>query len=98
MSAPKPARPEQVLERILDALETGLIAATDDEILAAAKELGMNPAMRGSAAFTEVRILLAQRQLRGVRLRTAEDDDAEPQHNGTPVARIILKRDAPQSR
>jgi len=38
-------------ERLLAALERELIEATDEEILAAAKELGMNPAMKGSAAF-----------------------------------------------
>jgi len=38
-------------EGLLAALERELIEATDEEILAAAKELGMNPAMKGSAAF-----------------------------------------------
>ena len=38
-------------ERLLAALEQELSAATDEEILAAAAELGMNPAMKGSAAF-----------------------------------------------
>jgi len=38
-------------ERLLAALERELIEATDEEILEAAGELGMNPAMKGSAAF-----------------------------------------------
>lgn len=38
-------------ERLLVALERELIEATDDEILEAARDLGMNPAMKGSAAF-----------------------------------------------
>jgi hypothetical protein len=39
------------LDRVLDGLAQELIAATDEEILAAARELGMDPGMRGSAAF-----------------------------------------------
>jgi hypothetical protein len=39
------------LTRILEALELELIEATDEEILAAAKDLGMNLEMKGSAAF-----------------------------------------------
>lgn len=38
-------------ERLLAALERELIEATDKEILEAARDLGMNPAMKGSAAF-----------------------------------------------
>ncbi|MGA2777019.1 MAG: hypothetical protein ABSF94_05630 [Steroidobacteraceae bacterium] len=47
--------PQAALERILTALEQELIAATDEEIFAAAKDLGMNPAMRGSAAFIGIK-------------------------------------------
>jgi hypothetical protein len=39
------------LTRILEALEQELLDASDAEILQAAQELGMNPHMRGSAAF-----------------------------------------------
>ena len=39
------------LDRVLDGLADELIAASDEEILAAARELGMDPSMRGSAAF-----------------------------------------------
>lgn len=44
------------LEQLLVALERELIEATDDEILEAARDLGMNPAMKGSAAFFGVTI------------------------------------------
>ena len=45
------SEPEMALNRILDALERELIDASDEEILEAAKDLGMNPLMKGSAAF-----------------------------------------------
>lgn len=45
-------------ERLLAALQQELIAATDEEILEAASDLGMNPAMKGSAAFFGVTISL----------------------------------------
>ena len=45
------ASPEAKLTRLLEALERELIAASDEEILAAAIELGMNPKMKGSALF-----------------------------------------------
>jgi len=50
---PKVATHRAVLgfERVLDALVEELIESTDDEVLEAAKDLGMDPAMRGSAAF-----------------------------------------------
>jgi hypothetical protein len=44
------------LEGLLEALEQELIEATDEEILAAAGDLGMNPTMKGSAAFFGVTI------------------------------------------
>ena len=55
--------PERGLERLLVALERDLLDATDEEILAAAKELGMNPAMKGSAAFFGVTRLARMRAL-----------------------------------
>jgi hypothetical protein len=47
--------PETALERILEALEHELVAATDEEILEAANDLGMKPRMKGSAAFLGLR-------------------------------------------
>lgn len=43
--------PELGFERLLEALERELIGATDEEVLKAARELGMNPMMKGSSAF-----------------------------------------------
>jgi hypothetical protein len=92
-------RPEQALARLLAALEADLVAATDDEIMAAAKELGMNPAMQGSAAFGDIRVMLSPRQFRvdrwGKPIKEAAED---AKHNGTPSARSFVKRDAPHSR
>lgn len=48
-------------ERLLAALERELIEATDEEILEAAGDLGMNPAMKGSAAFFGITIPLRAR-------------------------------------
>ncbi|HTD74152.1 MAG TPA: hypothetical protein VK652_11540 [Steroidobacteraceae bacterium] len=47
----KPALPEVVLTRILRAFGQELIDVSDEEIMQAAKDLGMNPHMKGSAAF-----------------------------------------------
>ena len=94
MSAP---RPEQALERILAALEAGLVAATDAEIMEAAKDLGMNPAMKGSAAFADIRILLASQQVRVDRWGAPLPDAGQPKHNGAP-ARPLTKGGAPRSR
>ena len=62
----KTQRPEVLLEHVLVALERELIDATDEEVLAAAAELGMNPSMKGSAAFMGVKSPL-------VRFRTPLD-------------------------
>ena len=51
-------RPDSTLERLLLALEDELLQATDAEVLAAAHELGMNPAMKGSAALFGVTMLV----------------------------------------
>lgn len=97
MSAPRSkVGPEVALERILEALEAGLIAARDDEIMDAAKDLGMNPAMKGSAAFADLRFLLVPGQLNADRRGAPIRDPSEK--NGTPSARLIIKTDAPRSR
>jgi hypothetical protein len=46
--------PDTALARVLDALDIELIDASDDEILSAAKELGMDPTRKDSAAFAGV--------------------------------------------
>jgi hypothetical protein len=45
------ASPDAKLTRVLEALEQELIDASDEEIIAAAMELGMNPNIKGSALF-----------------------------------------------
>ena len=47
----KVAAPETALPRILEALERELIESSDEEVLEAARALGMNPGMKGTAAF-----------------------------------------------
>jgi hypothetical protein len=46
------------LERLLTALERELLEASDEEILAAAKELGIDPTMKGSSALFGVTMLI----------------------------------------
>jgi hypothetical protein len=75
----KTIHPERGLERLLVALERDLLDATDEEILAAARELGMNPAMKGSAAFIGVTLLV---HLRGVPGKTAQRKDASRRPKG----------------
>ena len=75
----KTIHPERGLERLLVALERDLLDATDEEILAAARELGMNPAMKGSAAFIGVTVLV---RLRGVPGKTAHRKDASRRPKG----------------
>jgi hypothetical protein len=48
--------PAAALGRILDQLERELIEASDEDILEAARDLGMNPLMKGSAAFLGLRV------------------------------------------
>jgi hypothetical protein len=57
----KLARAEVTLARLLAAFEQELITASDDEIMAAAEELGMNPAMKGSAAFAGLKYPMGPR-------------------------------------
>ncbi|MGB6487584.1 MAG: hypothetical protein WBE91_11930 [Steroidobacteraceae bacterium] len=56
---------EERLDGLLDALEQELTEATDEEILAAASDLGMNPAMKGSAAFFGVTVDLRTKTQQG---------------------------------
>jgi hypothetical protein len=50
-----PTRRVAAFERVLEALAQELVESTDDELLEAARELGMEPTMRGSAAFIGLR-------------------------------------------
>lgn len=47
--------PELALTRVIEALAAELLEATDEEILEAARDLGMDPRMKGSAAFIGIR-------------------------------------------
>jgi hypothetical protein len=53
-------RPDMGLERLIHGLEQELLAAPDEEFLAGARDLGMNPEMKGSAAFLGVKDLSPQ--------------------------------------
>ena len=41
----------RAFERLLVALERELVTATDDEVLEAARDLGMDPTLKGSSVF-----------------------------------------------
>jgi hypothetical protein len=47
----RPIQQLPAFERVLEAMGQELIESTDEELLEAARELGMDPTMRGSAAF-----------------------------------------------
>ncbi|HTV80930.1 MAG TPA: hypothetical protein VMF03_21950 [Steroidobacteraceae bacterium] len=48
-------RPDVGLERLIHGLEQELLEAADEEFMAGAHDLGMNPQSRGSAAFVGVK-------------------------------------------
>jgi hypothetical protein len=54
----KMTRPDSTLERLLLALEDELLEATDEEVLAAARDLGMKPEMKASSAFFGLTMLV----------------------------------------
>jgi hypothetical protein len=56
--------PQVALARIGAEFAKELLAASDDEIMEAARDLGMNPAMKGSAAFAGVKYPISARALR----------------------------------
>jgi hypothetical protein len=51
----KVSSPASALNRVLDGLEHEIVDASDEEILAVARELGMDPQSRESAAFAGVK-------------------------------------------
>jgi hypothetical protein len=53
-------RPDVGLERLIHGLEQELLAAPDEEFVAGARDLGMNPDMKGSAAFIGVKSMSPQ--------------------------------------
>jgi hypothetical protein len=48
-------RPDVGLERLIHGLEQELLAAPDEEFVAGARDLGMKPEMKGSAAYVGVK-------------------------------------------
>jgi hypothetical protein len=87
--------PAAALGRILDQLDRELIEASDEDILEAARDLGMNPMMKGSAAFLGLRVpAMAQfldffdsDALRNVLLDRAAQNAAVPQSASKRAAR-----------
>lgn len=71
-------RPDVGLERLIHGLELELLEAADEEFMAGARELGMNPDMKGSAAFLGVKDLSPQllSALRLAYLARREGEDA----------------------
>ena len=49
------------LDRVLDGLAEELLAASEEELIAAARDLGMDPTMRGSAAFLGLKYAIPTR-------------------------------------
>ena len=90
-----PTTPAAALGRILDQLDRELIEASDEDILEAARDLGMNPMMKGSAAFLGLRVpAMAQfadffdsDALRSVLLERAAQNAAAPQLASKRAAR-----------
>jgi hypothetical protein len=69
-------RPDVGLERLIHGLEQELLAAPDEEFVAGARDLGMNPDMKGSAAFIGVKNMSPQ-ILEALRRAYAEHLDGE---------------------
>jgi hypothetical protein len=68
--------PAAALGRILDQLDRELIEASDEDILEAARDLGMNPMMKGSAAFLGLQFLSFAEFLESDALRSLLADRA----------------------
>jgi hypothetical protein len=82
-------RPDVGLERLIQGLEQELLEATDEEFMVGARDLGMNPDMKGSAAFIGVKdssaqLLAALRSAYADRLSARAEGRAADQDPGTP--------------
>jgi hypothetical protein len=80
-------RPDVGLERLIHGLEQELLEAADEEFMAAAHDLGMNPESKGSAALLGVKdlspqLLAALRRAYQERLERAAAAAAEPDDLG----------------
>ncbi len=97
------ASPEVTLTRMLEALGQELIDASDEEVMAAAKELGMDPMMRGSAAFAGLKYpskaqladfffdLEAGRQLHLAAQRSTIEARPEPKRKARRAKRAVTR-------
>jgi hypothetical protein len=70
-------RADLALERLLLGIEGELLEATDDEVLAAAAELGIKPGMKGSIALIGITQLVPEERPSS-RDRKPSRDDARP--------------------
>ena len=91
----RPASPEAILTRILEALEQELIDASDAEIMEAAQALGMNPNMRGSAAFAGLKYFAKPQLADFFEFEICKNVHNEIERSADPTHER-LERDAPQ--
>lgn len=98
-------RPDVGLEQLIHGLEQELLAAPDEEFMAGARDLGMNPEMKGSAAFLGVKNLSPQllaalraayreRYQREAQATTGESDAEVDADAAEPGQRAVAKRNA----
>jgi hypothetical protein len=88
-------RPELGFERLLVALERDLLEAPDEEILAAADELGQKPGMKGSVALFGVTFAW---RLKDPRKKSAQQPkEIRNRAGGVTRTRRRPKRDAPST-
>jgi hypothetical protein len=80
-------RPEIRLERILLALGVEVAEATDEEVLAAAAELGMKPMMKGTVAFVGLKHLFAPYEPEKLAAAEAELGFSERESEPSPSKR-----------
>ena len=73
------------LERVIDALAEDLIAATDEELLQAATDLGMDPLSKGSAAFAGIKYPATWRFADFFREPTAPADQISPDDSSSAL-------------
>jgi len=84
------ATPQKRLDRILNALGAELAAATDEEVLAAADDLGMKPSMKGTVPFLGLKHFIAP-YAPGDYAKSSEDANGEPEN----ARKTRPARDAP---
>ncbi len=76
-------RPDVGLERLIHGLEQELLAAPDEEFVAGARDLGMKPEMKGSAAYVGVKAYFELQNPQSPSAeRAADPDGAAPERAG----------------